>query len=98
MSRRSNKPAGHPVINDRAAGIDIGARFHVVGVPPGSCQEPVQTFQAFTGDIERMADWLVLLGIETVAMAPTGVHWVPVFEVLQGRRIRVVVAGRRSQS
>jgi len=26
------------------------------GVPPDLCNEPVQTFQAFTGDIGRMAD------------------------------------------
>ena len=44
MSKRSNKPTGLPVIHDRAAGIDIGSRFHVVGVPPELCDEPVQTF------------------------------------------------------
>ena len=59
MSSRSIKSAGLPVIHDRAAGIDIGARFHVVGVPPELCEQSVQTFQAFTGEIERMADWLV---------------------------------------
>jgi transposase len=95
MSRGSIKPAGLPVIHDRAAGIDIGARFHVVGVAPELCDEAVQTFQAFTGDIERMADWLISLGIETVAMESTGVYWVPVFEVLQGRGIEVVVANAR---
>jgi len=95
MSKRSNKPTGLPVIHDRAAGIDIGSRFHVVGVPPELCDEPVQTFQAFTGDIERMADWLVSLGIQTVAMESTGVYWVSVFEVLQGRGIHVIVANAR---
>jgi hypothetical protein len=95
MSRRSIKPAGLPVIHDRAAGIDIGARFHVVGVAPELCDDAVQTFQAFTGDIERMADWLMSLGIETVAMESTGVYWVPVFEVLQSRGIEVIVANAR---
>lgn len=95
MSRRSIKPAGLPVIHERAAGIDIGARFHVVGVAPELCDEAVQTFQAFTGDIERMTDWLMSLGIETVAMEFTGVYWVPVFEVLQGRGMEVIVANAR---
>ncbi len=95
MSRRSIKPAGLPVIHDRAAGIDIGARFHVVGVAPELCDEAVQTFQAFTGDIERMADWLVSLGVETVAMESTGVYWVPVYEVLQSRGIEAIVANAR---
>lgn len=70
MSSRSIKSAGLHVIHDRAAGVDIGARFHVVAVPPELCDQPVQTFQAFTGDIERMADWLVSIGIKTVAMEP----------------------------
>ena len=95
MSSRSIKSAGLPVINDRAAGIDIGARFHVVGVPPELCDQPVQTFQAFTGDIERMADWLVSIGIKTVAMESTGVYWVPVYEVLQSRGIEAIVANAR---
>ena len=95
MPRRSDKPAGLPVIHDRAAGIDIGSRFHVVAVPPELCAEAVQTFQAFTGDIERMADWLVSIGIKTVAMESTGVYWVPVFELLQSRGIEVIVANAR---
>ena len=95
MTRRSQKPAGLPIIHDRAAGIDIGARFHVAAVPPNLCDEPVQTFQAFTGDIERMADWLVSMGIKTVALESTGVYWVPVYEVLEDRGLEVIVANAR---
>ena len=69
-----------PIIRDRAAGIDIGSRFHVVAVPPDLCDEPVQTFQAFSADLERMADWLISIGIKTAAMESTGVYWVPVYE------------------
>ena len=50
---------GLPIIHDRAAGIDIGSRFHVVAVAAELCAEAVQTFQAFTSDLERMADWLL---------------------------------------
>ena len=95
MTKRSQKPAGLPIIHDRAAGIDIGARFHVAVVPPDLCDEPVQTFEAFTGDIERMADWLVSMGIKTVAVESTGVYWVPVYEVLEDRGIEVIVANAR---
>jgi hypothetical protein len=45
MPRRSSKQAGWPVIHERAAGIDIGSRFHVVAVPPDPFDEPVQSFQ-----------------------------------------------------
>ena len=68
-SKRASKSAGIPIIHARAAAIDVGARFHVATVAPELCDEPVQTFKAFTGDIDRMADWFVSLGIETVAMA-----------------------------
>jgi transposase len=95
MTRRTDKPTGLPVIHERAAGIDIGARIHVAAVSPDLCDEPVRTFEAFTGDIERMADWLVLAGIKTVAMESTGVYWVPVYEVLEGRGIEVIVANAR---
>jgi transposase len=55
----------------------------------------VQTFQAFTSDLQRMADWLVAVGIQTVAMESTGVYWVPVYELLESRGIEVILANAR---
>jgi len=79
MSTSKSSTNGLPVINERAAGIDIGSRFHVVAVPSNLSDEPVQTFQAFTADIQRMTDWLKNIGVEKVVMESTGVYWVPVF-------------------
>jgi hypothetical protein len=56
MSRRRQSAAGLPIVQPRAGAIDIGSRFHVVAVPPELSDEPVQTFQAFTGDLERMGE------------------------------------------
>jgi transposase len=95
MSKSTTKPRGLPVIHERAAGIDIGSRFHVVAVAAELSDEPVQTFQAFTADIERMADWLVSVGVKTVAMESTGVYWVPVYEVLVRHGIDAIVANAR---
>jgi transposase len=95
MSKISSPTDGLPVINKRAAGIDIGSRFHVVAVPPHLSEEPVQTFQAFTADIQRMAVWLKSIGVETVVMESTGVYWVPVFEVLENADLEVVLANAR---
>lgn len=95
MTRARGRPEGLPIIHARAAGIDIGSRFHVVAVAPNLAAEPVQTFQAFTGDIQRMADWLISIGIETVAMESTGVYWVPVYEVLESRGLDVILANAR---
>ena len=89
------KPTGLPIIHEFAAGIDIGSRFHVVAVSPELSEEPVRTFQAFTTDLHRMADWLIETGIKTVAMESTGVYWVAAYELLESRGLDVVLANAR---
>lgn len=95
MKKSDSKTRGLPVINTRAAGIDIGSRFHVVAVPADLAQDPTQTLNAFTADLERMANWLVSLGISTVAMESTGVYWIPVYEILETHGLHVVLANAR---
>lgn len=94
MSDKSER-AGLPVVQEYAAGIDIGSRFHVVAVPPEITSESVQTFQTFTSDLHRLAEWLIKFGIKTVAMESTGVYWVPVFEILEDRGLDVVLVNAR---
>ena len=79
---KSGKLIGLPIVNARAAGIDIGSRIQVASVPPELSDDPVRTFQSFTADIEAMANWLVSVGITTVAMESTGVYWIPLYELL----------------
>lgn len=96
MAKRAKSPGkGLPVINPRAAAIDVGSRFHVVAVAPDLCDQPIQTFQAFTDDLHRMARWLKGLSIDTVAMESTGVYWVAAYEVLASYDMSVVVANAR---
>src|SRR3546814_13669540 len=57
--------------------------------------EPVREFAAFTGDLHRLADWLVSLGIGTVAMASTGVYWIALYEILEGRGLEVLLVDAR---
>lgn len=92
---KASKPNGLPIIHPFAAGIDIGARFHVAAVSPDLCDEPVQTFQAFTSDLQRMADWLIAMGTQTVVMESTGVYWVAAYEVLESRGLDVILANAR---
>jgi len=81
--------ASLPVVHRKAAGIDIGSRFHVVAVPPDLASESIRTFDSFTGDLQEMARWLKDLGIKTVAMESTGVYWIPAFSILQEKGIEV---------
>jgi len=83
------------VVHPHAAGVDIGSREHVVAVPPDRTADPVRTFRSFTGDLRAMADWLVDLGVTTVAMESTGVYWIPCFEVLEARGLEVLLVNAR---
>jgi len=76
-------------INRYAAGIDIGSKSHFVAIPEGIDEKPVREFSTFTGDLERLADWLIVCGVTTVAMESTGVYWIPVFEILESRGLEV---------
>ncbi len=82
-------------INPSAAGIDVGSQFHVVAVPADRDEDAVRTFQSFTGDLHRLADWLCACQIKTVAMESTGIYWIPLYEILVAQDIEVVVANAR---
>jgi transposase len=82
-------------LNQNAAGIDIGATFHVVAVPPDRAGEPVRSFRSFTADLHALGDWLVELGITTVAMESTGVYWIPAFEILEEHGLEVLLVNAR---
>jgi transposase len=82
-------------LNRNAAGIDIGSRSHFVAVPVGSDEQPVREFSTFTGDLEKLADWLISCSITTVAMESTGVYWIPVFEILESKGLDVRLVNAR---
>jgi transposase len=73
-SKRSQDWEALPPLNKNAAGIDVGNAEHYVAVPVGRNPEPVQEFGSFTADSHRMARWLKVCGIRTVAMQATGVY------------------------
>jgi transposase len=89
MSKQRNKVASLPVIEPNAAGIDVGATQIFVAVPVDRDTEPVRCFPTFTVDLERLADWLQKCQIRTVAMESTGVYWIPLFQILEKRKIDV---------
>ena len=89
MPRKPRKAMNLPIVEPNAAGIDIGATQIFVAVPPDRDSEPVRCFQSFTIDLEKLADWLQQCGIRTVAMESTGVYWIPLFQILERRKIDV---------
>ncbi|BBJ61013.1 hypothetical protein EATA6166_45350 (plasmid) [Enterobacter asburiae] len=83
------------IVHPHAAGVDIGAEFHVVAVPPDADADPVRTFQSFTGDLHRMSDWFKTCHITTIAMESTGVYWLPAFEILEAAGFNVILVNAR---
>ena len=84
-----------PIIHTNAAGLDIGSTEIWVAVPADRAPEPVHVFGTFTPDLYALADWLIECHIDTVAMEATGVFWIPIFEVLEGRGFDVQVINAR---
>ena len=72
-----------------AAGIDVGGSSHWVAVPRHACEESVREFGAMTDDLNAMADWLIACGVDTVALESTCMYWIPVYEVLDQRGLKV---------
>ena len=82
-------------VHANAAAIDIGATMHVAAVGPDCDEQPVRTFQTFTADLHRLADWFAQCGVKTVVMESTGVYWIPIYEILEQRGFKVMLVNAR---
>ena len=78
-----------------AAAVDVGASSHWVAVPPVRTDDAVHEYGAMTDDLNAMADWLLACGVDTVALESTGVYWIPVYEVLEQRGLKVFLVDAR---
>jgi len=87
--------ADRPVLEQDAAGVDVGAREMFVAVPPDRDTQPVRVFDTFTEDLQRLADWLFACGIRTVAMESTGVYWIPLYDILEQRGLKPCLVNAR---
>jgi transposase len=82
-------PAQLSAVNLHAASIDVGGCDHWAAVPPGSDPQPVRRFGSCTADLEALADGRRACGVTTAALESTGVYWVALFELLEGRGFEV---------
>jgi transposase len=95
LKRRRKSASLLERVNPNAAAIDCGAAEHYVAVAPNRDPMHVRSFRTFTADLHRLADWLVSCGIDTVAMEATGVFWIPVYEILEERKLEVLLVNAR---
>jgi transposase len=94
-------------LHPHAAGIDVGANELWVCFPPGAPLPPpppghpdnlpnhVRRFGAFTADLEALAAMLIQTGVTTVAMESTGVYWIPLYDLLDSKGLKPLLADSR---
>jgi transposase len=85
------------VVFPTCCGVDVHKSFLVATIiktPVDSLQPSYQKkrFSTFNSDLNRFADWLHENVCLDVCMESTGKYWVPVFNILEKRGIRVVIA------
>ena len=74
---------GLPVYNFHAAGIDIGDTKHDVAIMDGKGGLETREYLSFTQNLYELVEWLVSVGITTVAMESTGVYWLCLYVLLE---------------
>ena len=79
------------IIHPNACGIDIGSKEFFVDAG----EESIKVFPTFTADCTEIRNYLVSLGITTVAMESTGVYWVVLYAVLEEAGIEVFLVNGR---
>jgi transposase len=89
-------PTSLPAIQPKVAGIDVGSSQHwVCGPARGDGKPNVRVFTTTTDQLNQLADWLIQQGVESVAMESTYVYWIPIYELLESRGIRVLLVNAR---
>jgi transposase len=76
-------------------------------MPEDRDAQPVRSLGTCTPDLSALAEWLVSCRLATVAMESTGVHGIPIYEILKARGFTVYLVnahhlkhgpGRKSDS
>ncbi len=78
------------VVYDRCCGLDVHKRTVVACVYTPAGKE-TRTFSSMTEDLLKLADWLTEEAVTHVAMESTGVYWQPVYNLLEGLGLELLV-------
>lgn len=76
-----------PVLDPKAAGIDVGSETLHVSI----AGDTPQIFGTTTGQLHALRDWLKAQAVHSVALEATGVYWLCAYEVLEGAGLEVLV-------
>jgi transposase len=77
------------VINPNCAAIDIGSMMMMVSYSDIEGNQYLSEVDAFTGDLEKLAQTLKTAGVISVAMEATGVYWMALYEILESYGFKI---------
>ena len=85
------------IVFPTCCGVDVHKSFLVATIiktPQDSLQPSYQKkrFSTFNSDLNHFANWLHENNCLDVCMESTGKYWVPVYNILEKRGIRVIIA------
>lgn len=81
-------------IYERCCGLDVHKKTVVAcRVTPEGIQ--TRTFGTMTDDLIQLRNWLLEASVTHVAMESTGVYWKPVFNLLEGHGMQLLVVNAR---
>jgi transposase len=82
------------VIHERCCGLDVHKKTVVACVITPQGKE-TRTFSTMTQGLLEMADWLVERGVTHAAMESTGVFWKPIYNLLEGLDLTLLLVNAR---
>lgn len=94
MKQKESKTVDQmPIVNECAAGIDVGSTSHFVAI--GQEKDQVKEFGCYTSELHKLCKWLKENEIKTVALESTGSYWRPLFLLLQDYDLNpILVSGK----
>ena len=81
---------------ERGCGLDVHQATVVACLlvvrKDGKVQKQLRTFGTTTRELLSLRQWLVSEGCTHVAMESTGIYWKPIYAVLEGDELEIIVA------
>ena len=91
----SSRSMSLSIVREHVAGIDVGSKFSIACVGEDT-KNDFQKFGQMTEDLQAMATWFKLRGVQSVVMESTAHYWQPIFDVLQSAGFEVFVVNGRA--
>jgi transposase len=88
---RMRRETERPIVKMEVAGVDVSKADVWVCISSEKARENVRQYRTFTGELEKMAGWLLAHGIKEVAFEATGSYWIQLYRILRRHGLRGVV-------